>query len=273
MNRKLSVLASAIALTTLACTANPQSASTPGQLSSSASSPEAVDEEQAASPSESSPVGAVTSSPSELIEMLGDRCDLPLEVDYRSQTLISPDGNIRVQAQGTLRKSADSDSDDSDSSNCLGSQHQTLNRQITLDKPEGIERMVKDDYDQGYVVFQPLSFSADSSYLISEVTVAYSGGDAAVYTSIIDVAANEELSGVAPCKSEDIDDTPIQNLLGFTDNAEVVFECLYNAGPEFIEAMNLDTGEARQLPERPVDLSKYGTVENEFEVDPTRTFE
>jgi len=110
-----------------------------------------------------------------------------------------------------------------------------------------------------------------STYLISEITVGYSGGDAATYTSIIDIAANKELENIVPCQSEDIDDTPSQNLLGFTNNSEVVFDCLYNAGPEFIEAINLDTGEVRQLTERPVDLFEYGTVEDEFEVDPVRT--
>ncbi|PZO08831.1 MAG: hypothetical protein DCF25_22045 [Leptolyngbya foveolarum] len=189
-----------------------------------------MDENQGTSTAESSPGGAVPSSPSELIEMIGDRCDLSLEVDYRSQTLASPDGTIRVEAQGTLRQSADPEyTADSDNANCVDRPLQTLNRQITIDKPEGKERIVRDDYDQGYVIFQPRSFSADSSYLISEITVGYSGGDAATYTSIIDIAANKELENIVPCRSEDIDDTPNQNLLGFTNNSEVVFDCLYRA--------------------------------------------
>ncbi len=277
MNRRFSVLVGAIALTTLACTATPQSASSQGQLSRSESSQSDISENQAASSSDSSASDgagdALASSPRELVETIGDRCDQSLEVDYRSQTLASPDGTIRVQAQGTLRKSADPEyTGDSDSFSCVDRYLQTRDRQITLDKPDGEERILKADYDQGYVIFQPRSFSADSSYLISDITVGYSGGDAATYTSIIDVAANQELN-IAPCQSEDIDDTPTQNFLGFTDDSEAIFDCLYNAGPEFIEAINLDTGAVRQLTEKPADLSEYGTVENEFEADLARTFE
>ncbi|MGB3768333.1 MAG: hypothetical protein WA947_17375 [Phormidesmis sp.] len=284
MNRQLSVLANAIALTTitlttLACTATPPGSSDSGQLSSSEPAQTDIDENQAASSSDSSSSGANgaadidAASPSELIKTIGDRCDQSLEVDYRSLTLVSPDGTTRVQAQGTLRKSADPEyTADSDNFNCLDRYLQTLNRQIAIDKPEGEERIVKDDYDQGYVIFQPRSFSADSSYLVAEVAVGYSGGDAATYTSIIDVAASEELN-IAPCESKDIDDIPHQTFLGFTADSKAVFDCSYNAGPEFIEAVNLDTGEMRQLSERPDDLAEYGTVEAEFEVDLARSFE
>ena len=281
MNRRLSVLASAIALTTLACTTNPQSSSTQGPLSSSESDQiDAGENQETSSPdslgSASGSDGASdldASSPNELIKTIGDRCDLSLEVNYRSQTLASPDGTIRVQAQGTLRKFADPEyTAGSDNFNCIDRQLQTVNRQVTFDKPEGEEHIVKDDYNQGYVIFQPRSFSADSNYLIAEATVGYSGGDAATYTSIIDVAANEELN-IVPCQSENIDNEPSQKFLGFTNNSEIVLSCLYDAGPDFVEAINLDTGEVRQLEEEPNALSEYGVVESAFEVYLAEPFE
>lgn len=58
-----------------------------------------------------------------------------------------------------------------------------------VESPSGNRQITSDRYPSGYVVFQPRSFSADSRYLVGDVQVAYTGGDAGGYVTFLDLAS------------------------------------------------------------------------------------
>lgn len=135
MSRKLSVLIGAIALTATACniTREPiiDSDRVMPTLSPSSSKPVEANSELSASEPEASDAGSQVvlreSSVQEVLDRLIDSCEPETEISYRSQTLVSPDGSVSAQSEGTLRGTLPPDS-----SYCLGDR-ETYNRQIVLE--------------------------------------------------------------------------------------------------------------------------------------------
>lgn len=276
MNPKLLAISiCAIALITTACNQNPQTNADMARPQSDSDSVETSDsdEDQAisssvnsASEASLSSANAVESSPDELIKMMNDRCDLPVEMGYRSQTLASLDSSVRLHAIGTLRKAARAEYEGNSSGDgyCLESQISTLAPQILIDSQSGTQHIGADDYN-GYGIFQPHSFSADLSYVVGEFIVQYEGGDGDAYISVVDISRGEFVKDLRFCQTE-YEAASNQKFLGFSAPSEIVVDCIVNAGPEFVEAVDLRTGQSRQLSEVPTDLIRYGTLENSFEV-------
>lgn len=261
MNRQLfSILVGAIALTTAACTITVKPNASPGAADANPSqfSSEPVEIESDASAADRQ-IALRESSAEEVLDRLVESCEPETEISYHSQTLVSLDGSVSAQAEGTLLGTLPIDPD---SGYCLG-ERETYNRQVTLEDRNGTYAITQEDYDHGYTIYEPRSFSADSRYLISETTVGYDGGDGSLLIGFVDVERGEIISDITFCE---VSEGCYQEFLGFSGPSEVVVACSGLDYPQLIEAINLDTGEVRKFSGSIDDLAQYGTVESGFKV-------
>ncbi len=79
--------------------------------------------------------------------------------------------------------------------------------------------IAQDDYDHGYTLYNPRSFSVDLRYLVSETTVAYDGGDGSLLIEFVDVERGEIISDITFCE---VSEACEQVFLGFSGPSEVV---------------------------------------------------
>ncbi|MEL6552839.1 MAG: hypothetical protein AAFQ63_05165 [Cyanobacteria bacterium J06621_11] len=215
-----------------------------------------------------------------MITSLGQQCNRATEVTYRSDQLVAPDGAASVHVEGILRKTVYPDSQlrqvDTDSF-CYPDSRETVSRQIVIQDEAGTRLLNDSPYNQGYVLYRPRSFSADSRFLAMDVQVAYTGGDPGNYVLFLDLENDSAVEAPDVCEN-----LIFQNYVGFASETEVVVLCQDYGGPtsapdnadlERYELVNLLDGSVRTLASRPDDLSGYGRLIRSFEVTKMQRFE
>ncbi|MBE9060939.1 hypothetical protein [cf. Phormidesmis sp. LEGE 11477] len=208
---------------------------------------------------------AYETSPNDLLTTLGSDCDPRSIRYYRSQILSAPNSKVKAYATGLLTKTVSEERAERgrEAGYCFGKVQDTANRQVVFQRANRADLTQKDDYEGGFVVFQPRSFSGGSSYLIGQSTVFYKGGESGIYVSIFDTATGEMDSYIKICQEEAKQGYGGSEYLGFSRPAEFVVSC-YGERGEALETINLETGEVRRLSQRPASLTDYGTVESSF---------
>jgi len=218
------------------------------------------------------PASAQVMPPQAMLDALGANCDRAAEVTYQSQILAAPNGNTLVRAQGLLRKRVNPDSqlrnvDTTDY--CYPDTRETVSRQIILETPSGTRQLVDTPYEEGYIMYQPRAFSADSRFLALDMRVAYTDGNTGSYVLFLDTTNDTIVEAPTLC-----DGMVFQNNIGFAADTEAVVLC--QGGLRFaerFESVNLLTGAVRRLPSRPEGVAGYGNIIRAFEVIKVQLFE
>lgn len=210
--------------------------------------------------------------PQAMLNALGANCDRATEVTYQSQILASPDGNTLVRAEGLLRKRVNADSPlravDTDDY-CYPDMRETVSRQITLQTSSGIRRLVDDPYNDGYIMYQPRAFSADSRFLALDMRVAFTEGDTGSYALFLDTSDDTIVDAPNLCEG-----FALQSNIGFTSSTEAVVLCQSELRlSQQFESVNLLTGTVRSLTERPENAIGHGNVIRAFEVTKVQLFD
>lgn len=227
------------------------------------------------------PAIAQVMTPQTMLNGLGANCDRTTEITYRSQVLASPDNNILVRAEGLLRKRVHPDSElrsvDTDNY-CYPDTRETVSRQIVLQTTSGIRKLVDIPYEDGYILYQPRAFSADSRFLALDMHIAYTDGNTGSYVLFLDTNNDTVITTPNLC-----DGLIFQSHVGFTadteantetDTAEAIVRC--QGGLQFTEryeSVNLLTGSVRPLTTQPEDAAGYGNIIRSFEVLSVQLFE
>ena len=213
--------------------------------------------------------------PQQMLNALVSRCNRATEVTYRSAQLASPDGNTRVYAEGMLRKQVvpNSQRRQLDTARaCLPDSRETVSRNLIIETEGSIRELTASPYNEGYILYQPRAFTADSRFLALDMRVAYTDGVPGSYVIFFDMEDETVVS------AEVCDGMPFQNYIGFSSETEAVILCqdygLADGTPvERVEAINLLDGSVRPLASQPEGLLGYGRIIKEFEVTSAQFFE
>jgi len=211
------------------------------------------------------PATAQLMPPQAMLNSLGANCNRITEVTYQSQIIASPNRNMLVRSQGTLRKTVNPNSQlrAIDTANyCYPDTRETLSRQITIETTSGPRQLIDAPYSEGYIVYQPLAFSADSRFLALDMRVAYTDGSTGSYALFLDTEDDSIVRSPTLC-----DGLTLQNHLGFTSETEAVVLCQDELrATERNESVNLLTGAVSQLAVEPQNIFGYGDIIRSFEV-------
>ncbi len=217
------------------------------------------------------PASAQVMPPQTMLSALGRYCNRATEVTYRSHQLISPDGRIHVHAEGLLRKIVDPDSSlrQTDTNRtCYSDFRHTVARQLVIEIESETHRLVDAPYEEGYVLYQPQAFSANSQFLALEMQIAYTRDNPGRYVTFVDAENDETVRTHNMCGN-----LGFQSYVGFLSNHEAVVRCQNRrATADWFEAVDLSSGLVRQLSSRPGNVASYGRAVGDFEVIRTQVF-
>jgi len=211
-------------------------------------------------------------TPQDMLNGLGANCDRAAELTYRSQVIASPDGNTLVRAEGLLRKRVNPESTlraiDTDTY-CYPDARETVNRQIILQTASGIRKLIDTPYEEGYILYQPRAFSADSRFLALDMRVVYTDGSTGSYVLFLDTSNDTLVETPNLC-----DGLISQSHIGFTADTEAVVHCQDALGlAERFESIDLLTGSIRPMLAQPEAVAGYGNIVRAFEVLRVQLFE
>ncbi len=206
-----------------------------------------------------------------LLEALGQRCNRATEVSYRSDQLISADGETTVYFEAVLRKIVRPDSTlhraDTDDY-CFPDVRETPVRDLVIEHQGEIQRIDTGAYEYGYILYSPRSFSPDGRYVAIDLQVAFTGGSPGDYVGVFDLEQGDYIPLTAICEQYEFEQTA-----GFLDVNTVSVECIgYGPAESLFEQFDLTTGEIRTLPDE-FGSSRYGSVTRPFEVIQTQSFD
>ena len=214
----------------------------------------------------------VTTTPAErMITELNESCDRVMEVTYRSEALISPDGNTQAYAEGTLRKIKRPSSD-----RCLAAINETVSLQI-LTEGQGKLQTSNTLSDLGaYMTFHPRSISPDNRFLVGDTEIT-PGRYTRNGIALVDLPTGNFVKTNDLCAHSAASSFDHVYYAGFLSPTQVVVRCSEFDQPagdrvEWFEAINLLSGEAIALAAEPANLLTYGTLEGDFEVTDTQMF-
>ena len=198
-------------------------------------------------------------------------CEGATEVNYRSQKLQSPDNKTIVYFEVVLRRIVPKNSPFANLDYCWGD-IQTPRLEMVIEEKNHTRRIDYGEADQMHVLINPISFSPDSRFVITQNSYAYEGGDRSLNNSIIDLTIVEPKLSVNPCTKTDFSEYS-----GFLSDTEVAFSCSGYGDPKtWLEAINLNTLTANRVtkaPSNPAKLTRtYGDVIEELTVTKTQVF-
>lgn len=214
----------------------------------------------------------VTTTPAErMITELNESCDRVMEVTYRSESLISPDGTTQAHAEGRLRKIKRPSSD-----RCLAAVNETVSLQILTESPGKVQASASLSELGAYITFHPRSFSPDNRFLVGDTNVT-PGRYTRNSIALVDLATGTFVKPIDLCEHSAASSFDHVYYTGFLSPTEVVVRCSQFDQPagdrvEWFEAINLLSGEAIALAAQPSNLFTYGTLEGDFEVTDTQMF-
>jgi len=217
------------------------------------------------------PASAQVMPPQTMLNTLSRYCNRATEVSYRSHQLISPDGRIHVHAEGLLRKIVDPSSplrQTDTNRTCYSDVRHTVARHLVIETESESYRLVDEPYAEGYVLYQPRAFSANSQFLALEMQIAYTRANPGSYVIFMNTENDETVQIRNMCGN-----LGFQSYAGFLSDREAAVRCRNNrATAEWFEAVDLSSGRVRQLSSRPDAVASYGRVVGEFEVVKTQVF-
>lgn len=217
------------------------------------------------------PASAQVMPPQTMLNTLSRHCNRATEVSYRSHQLISPDGRIHVHAEGLLRKIVDPSSplrQTDTNRTCYSDMRHTVARHLVIETESESYRLVDEPYAEGYVLYQPRAFSANSQFLALEMQIAYTHANPGSYVIFMNAENDETVQIRNMCGN-----LGFQSYIGFLSDREAAVHCRNNrATVEWFEAVDLSSGQVRQLSSRPEAAASYGRVVGEFEVVKTQIF-
>lgn len=217
--------------------------------------------------------------PQDMLNALVRRCNRATEVTYRSAQLVSPDGKTRVYAEGLLRKRVAADGQRRQvrtaagtATVCLPDRRETISRNLVIETEDNTRELTDSPFGEGYILYQPRAFTADSRFLAMDMRVAYTDGVPGSYVIFFDME-NETVVPAQIC-----DGMLFQNYIGFASETEAAVLCqdygLADGTPvERLEAVSLLDGRVRRLSSQPEGLVGYGSITQGFEVTKTQFFE
>lgn len=213
--------------------------------------------------------------PQAMLNTLGRQCSRTTEVTYRSDQLMAPDGRQVVHFEGLLRKTVEPDSQlrQIDTENlCYSDGRETAVRSLVITNAEGTRELSDSPYEDGYVIYQPRAFSADSRFLAVDMQAAYIGGNPGSYVLFFDLESNRIVSTSDVCRGLEF-----QSYIGFASETEAVVLCqdhgAASVGAERFEVVDLADGGVSAIASRPEDLMGYGSITREFEVTNSQQFD
>ena len=197
-------------------------------------------------------------------------CEGATEVSYRSQKLQSPDNQKTVYFEVVLRRIVPENS--LDNPDYCRSNIQTPRLEMVIEEQNNSRRIDYGEVDEIHTVINPISFSPDSRFVITQNDYIYQGGDSGYSNFILDLTvAKPELFSIVPCNEN------YSKYSGFLSDTEVIFSCSVYGDPEtWLETINLDTLAANRLNQVPTNTAKltrtYGDVIEELAVTKTQVF-
>ncbi len=219
----------------------------------------------------SRPATAQVSPQQTMLDTLSGFCNRATEISYRSHQLISPDGRIRVHAEGLLRKVVNPNSplrQTDTNRTCYSDARHTLARQLVIETENESYRLVDEPYEEGYVLYQPQAFSSNSRFLALEMQIAYTSDRPGSYVIFVDAENDRTVRIRNMCGN-----LGFQNYIGFLSDREAVVHCQNSRGTaNWFEAVDLSSGQVSQLSSRPDDIAGYGRIAGDFEVVETQLF-
>ncbi|MEO0759336.1 MAG: hypothetical protein AAFY78_20965 [Cyanobacteria bacterium J06648_16] len=220
----------------------------------------------------SHPALAQVSPTVQMFEMLGQRCNRATEVSYRSERLVSENGERTVYVEGILRKIVRPNSPvrRSDTTDfCFPDVRETPVQTLVIEQSGETQRINLGPFDTGYVIYSPRSFSAEGRYLIFDVQVAYIGGDPGAFVGALDLEQGEFVPLTGICDQYDF-----EQYAGLFGDTTVAVECIsYGDVTSEFQIFNLATGSLQTLSPNPFMVENFGTVASPFEVTKTQVFE
>lgn len=180
----------------------------------------------------------------ELLKAIETRnCATSTEVNYRSEQLESPNQKVSIHFEGVFRRVGQKN-DYLDGDHCAPLQTlQAPRTEMALQRSGNLSKIplpsITDNSYGGYIY--PLSFSADSRYLIASVewTNGYAGWNNFV---IIDLKNNYHILENSPCKNDQFGGV----FKGFIATNKAVFECS-PGGYNETEIIDLRSGNIRRF--------------------------
>lgn len=205
------------------------------------------------------------------LSKLNGNCQGSTELNYHSQELRSPDGKKSAYFDVVLRR-----------------QGQKNSRQLTYDQPikcesyklatpkgqivatnnniitkKSLSSISFEPNFEGIYLINPISFSANSRYLVVRLDVTYEALDAATNYVILDTQSYRPIS-IYPCEDSQFG----ANYKGFISQSEILFECL-PGGTKTLEIINLQTQSIRKAAKNyksgKLDL-KHGSLIGQFTI-------
>ena len=198
-------------------------------------------------------------------------CKGATEVNYRSQKLQSPDNKTVIYFEVILRRIVPEKNPFAYLDYCWGN-IQTPRLEMVIEENNNTRRIDYGEADRMHLIINPVSFSPDSRFVITENSYAYEGGDPGLSNSIVDLSVAEPKLSVNPCQ-----ETDFSEYSGFISDTEVAFSCSGYADTEtWLETINLNTLAANRLTKVPSNTAKlsriYGDVIEELTVTKTQVF-
>ena len=198
-------------------------------------------------------------------------CEGATEVNYRSQKLLSPDKQTTVYFEVVLRRIVPEDNPFANLDYCWGN-IQTPRLEMVIEQGNNTRRIDYGEADRMHAIINPISFSPDSRFVITQHNYAYEGGDPGLNNSIIDLTSTEPKLSINPCQ-----ETDFSEYSGFLSDIEVAFSCSGYGDPnEWLESVSLNTLDMNRVttvPSNPAKLTRtYGDVIEELTVTKTQTF-
>lgn len=214
----------------------------------------------------------VSTTPAErMITELNESCDRVIEITYRSESLLSPDGSTQAYAEGNLRKIKRPSSD-----RCLAAVNETVSLQILTGSQGKVRESASLSDLEAYIAFHPRSFSPDNRFLVGDTEVT-PGRYTRNSIALVDLVTDTLVEPIGLCEHSAASSFDHVYYTGFLSPIQVVVRCSQFDQPagdriEWFEAINLLTGEAIALSSQPANLFTYGTLEGDFEVTQTQMF-
>lgn len=200
-----------------------------------------------------------------IVTQLGPLCEPLIAATYQSQRLYTAEHNTTAYFDGRLHKIVTPDSPlrQSDSLDYCYPDLRTTPTQMLVIQRGGFSINIDLEADaEGYVVMNPVSFSADGRYLVASIEVAYTGGDPGVYSALFDLERREKLV----MESYICNEADFEEYVGFTGLSEIAFRCSnYGDVEEWIEVLDLQTRSLSKISLATEELQTYGTVIQAFE--------
>ncbi len=205
----------------------------------------------------------------QILNRLTRNCESSVQVNYRSQKLMSSDRQNSVYIEATLTRSGRRGSR-LVAGQCLDTNLETPVATMIVETQTGVRRINLLSIPRSgsriknyHAILHPVSWSSNNRYLILRIFYI-SAPESSTNHLIIDSRNNYSPINIIPCANSPIG----SELLGFRSPTVAVFECSGYGDPSYFESIDLQSRNIRRVnsAEARGRLQSYGRVSSRFQI-------